>query len=115
MAKLEWKAPIEAVHGKLFKGFGAAKRTTPNAKGEVFNYSVFYGKRNLTLHPLSTDEVTHRTDFAAIMALYSARRADVTKRAQDAAGFKAQSTYTTLRSYIWSVCAAQYAASQEED
>jgi len=113
MAKIDWKYPIEAIHGALKKGvFGAAKHKSANAKGEVYNYSVNYGKR--TTDP-SQDEIDHRTKFGAIAAMVGARRNDITKRSQDQAAFKAQSTYTTLRSYLWSICAAQWEAAQDEN
>jgi len=114
MARIEWKFPIEVMHGKLKKGvFGAAKRTIANADGEQYNFSVFYGKRNTELHPVSTGEQTAREDFKAIAALVAARRKNVTKRIQDQTAFEAQTACKTFTQYLWSVCKAEYEAAED--
>jgi len=110
MAKLKFYYPIEEVHGALKKKvFGAAKRTTPNAEGEQANFSVIYGKRTAEV---TEAERARWTKFGAIAAMVGARRKNVTKRVQDQVAFKAQSTYKTLTSYLWSICKAEYLASQ---
>jgi len=105
MAKIEWKTPIEAVHGKLFAGFGAAKRKSPNAEGEQPNYSVFYGKRT---KPVSSDETAARTRWGAIAAMVATRRKNATQRSQDIVAFNAQTAIPTMRKYLWSKCIAEY-------
>jgi len=112
MAKIDWKEPIEAMHGKIVGDFGAAKRKNANAKGEHYNFSVRYGKRDLTLHPVGTDEAAARSQFSAVSKLVGARRKNAQKRVQDAQAFAAQSTCKTLTEYLWSVCKAEYTASQ---
>jgi len=106
MAKIEWKSPIEAMHGKLFEGFGAAKRKSVNQQGEQPNFSVFYGKRSTTP---GNAELANRTRFATLSAMYELRKADSAKRLADQAAFKNQSYYKTLRAYMWSKCADELA------
>jgi len=106
MAKLEWKYPIEAVHGALKKKvFGAAKRKLANAEGEQYNYSVTYGQRS---KEFTTDEIERQTRFKAIAQMVATRRKDISKRVADHVAFKAQTTYKTFTKYLWSVCTAQY-------
>jgi len=107
MAKIEWKSPIEAMHGKVFAGFGAAKRKSANANGEQYNFSVRYGKRSTT--PTSAEQ-GRWARFKAIALLVATRRTNSTKKIADMAAFKAQSTYKTFTSYLWSICTAEYEA-----
>jgi len=115
MAKFEWNAPISAVHGRLWKGMGAAKRRIANADGEQPNYSVSYGSRDLTNHPITEHEQSIRDKFKAIALLVAARRKNAQKRVQDAVAFQNQTTYKTLTSYLWSICTAEYLADLQED
>ena len=104
------------MHGALKHGvMGAAMRSTKNAKGEQFNFSVFYGQRDLTNHPLSTGEIAARDKFAAVRAAVEARKGNPTKRVQDQNAFKAQSTYKTLNAYLWAVCGAEYDEAHSEE
>lgn len=116
MARLKWVYPIEEIHGALKKGvMGAAMRSTANNKGERFNFSVFYGKRDLTNKPLSADETAAREKFAAVRAAVIARKNNPGKRVTDQNAFKAQSTYKTMNAYLWSVCGAEYDAAHTEE
>jgi len=105
MAHVDWKMPIEAVHGKLFKGFGAAKRKSPNAEGEQPNYSVFYGERKKAV---SSDETAARTRWGAIAKMVANRRKNATQRSADIVAFNAQTAIPTMRKYLWSVCITEY-------
>ncbi|MCQ2342157.1 MAG: hypothetical protein MJZ75_01500 [Paludibacteraceae bacterium] len=114
MASIKWKYPIESIHGALKKKvFGAAMRKAKNAKGEQPNFSVQYGERDLVNHPITSGENAARARFAAVRALVADRKDDSTKRAQDQAAFKAQSTYTTLSAYLWHVCGQEYDSAQD--
>jgi len=115
MAKLEYEYPIKSVRGKLKDTFGAAKRKLANAEGKQDPFSVIYGERNTTAHPITEHEQSIRDKFKAISLLVAARRKNAQKRVQDAVAFQAQSTYKTLTSYLWSVCTAEYVASLVED
>jgi len=115
MAKIEWIDPIKAMHGKVAGNFGAAKRKLANADGEQPNFSVRYGSRNTSLHPITEHEQSIRDKFKAISLLVAARRKNAQKRVQDAVAFMNQTTYKTLTSYLWSVCTAEYVASLVED
>ncbi len=113
MGKVLWKYPIEEIHGKLRTDFGAAQRKSKNGNGERDPFTVIYGKRDMTNHPLSSYEVEARARFAAIRALVEEHRCNITKRVADYAGFKAQSTYKTMNKYLWAICTAEYNASLE--
>jgi len=104
MALFEWNAPISAVHGKLWKGMGAAKRKSANNKGEQPNYSVNYGKRTTAA---TAAELAARTRFATLVAMYNFRKADTTKRILDQTNFRLQSTYKTLKAYVFAQCIAE--------
>jgi len=105
MAILEWKYPIDAVHGALKKKvFGAAKRKSANNKGEQHNFSVNYGDRKTAV---SAAELAARTRFATLVAMYNFRKADTTKRILDQTNFRLQSTYKTLKAYVFAQCIAE--------
>ena len=110
MAKISFVYPIEEIVGKLKGKFGAGRHKNPNAKGERNQWTIHYGTRSTAV---TSDEMAARDRFGAIAAMVAARKIDNTKRAQDAAAFRAQSTYKTLTKYLWSVCTAEYEAAQE--
>ena len=62
--------------------------------------------------PVKPSEVIQRERFAAISRAVNARAHDINKMSQDQAAFKAQSTYTTMRSYLWALEAEAYDAQQ---
>ena len=105
MAKLEWKTPIEAVHGKLYSGFGAAKRKSANASGEQPNFSVMYGKRST---PYSQAEIDYQTKWGAIARMVALRRTNQQQKIADQAAFKAQTEYKTLTTFLWHLAAEEY-------
>ena len=114
MGKVLWKYPIEEIHGKLRTDFGAAQRKSKNGNGERDPFTVIYGKRDLTNHPLSTAEIAARTRFAAVRALVDLHKSDQQKRMADVTAFRAQTTYKTLNKYLWAICAQEYDEAAEE-
>jgi len=110
MAKLEYEYPIKSVRGKLKDSFGANKRKLANAKGKQEPFSIIFGERDLTNHPVTEAETAHRDKFKAIQALVAARQKNASQKVTDAVAFKAQTAAPTMKKYLWNVCTAQYLA-----
>ncbi|MCQ2311515.1 MAG: hypothetical protein MJZ64_07200 [Paludibacteraceae bacterium] len=114
MARMKFAYPIEELHGKIKGNFGAAQRQSKNNAGEGRAYSVNYGKRDLTNHPITSDEQARWNRFAAVQALVAARKLNNVKRVQDQQAFANQTEYKTLNAYLWHVCGQEYDASLED-
>ena len=100
MARITYIEPVASVSGKLFGKsniiFMTRKAATSNTDVPNFTHSV--GKR--TTQP-SENELQHRTKFGTIAKAVSTRLTNPTQMAKDQAAYKAQSTYKTLRQYVW--------------
>ena len=111
MAKLKFAYPIEEVHGKLAKGFGAAQRRAKNNAGEREPFTVRYGE--ITKAPTAL-QMQQRADFGAINKLMAQHRASIQQRQTDQAGFRAQTEYKTFNAYLYNTCKGEYEASLTE-
>ena len=111
MAKVKWAYPIEELHGKLAKGFGAAQRKAKNNNGEREPFTVRYGE--ITKAPTALQLQT-RADFGAINKLMAQHRASIQQRQTDQQGFRAQTEYKTFNAYLYNVCKQEYEAAQSE-
>ncbi len=100
MARITYIEPVESVSGKLFNKsniiFMRRKAATSNQDVPNFTHSV--GKRST--QP-SENELQHRTKFGQICKNVAKRLQDPTQMAKDQAAYKAQSTYKTLRQFVW--------------
>ena len=100
MARITYIEPVESASGKLFNKsniiFMRRKAATSNTDVPNFTHSV--GKRST--QP-SESELQHRTKFGSIAKAVSKRLVNPTEMAKDQVAFKAQSTYKTLRQYVW--------------
>lgn len=100
MARITYIEPVQSVSGKLFKSsniiFMRRRAATSNTDGPNFTHSV--GKRST--QP-SENELQHRSKFGSIAKAVSQRLTNPTEMAKDQVGFKGQSTYKTLRQYVW--------------
>ena len=100
MARITYIEPVQSVSGKLFKSsniiFMRRKAATSNDAVPNFTHSV--GKRST--QP-SESELQHRTKFGSIAKAVSTRLQNPTQMAKDQVAFKAQSTYKTLRQFVW--------------
>ena len=111
MAKIVYIAPVKSVSGKLSKKsdvvYMVRRAATSNeAMLENPNYSRVQGVRST---PYSDAEKAAQVRFGKICMKTNERLNDATKQAADAAAFKAQSTYTTLRQFVWHEVAATVA------
>ena len=111
MAKLKFAYPIEEVHGKLAKGFGAAQRKAKNNAGEREPFTVRYGE--ITKAPTALQLQT-RADFGTINKMMAQHRASIQQRQTDKQGFRSQTTYKTFNAYLYNPCKAEYEALQAE-
>ena len=100
MARITYIEPVATVSGKLFNKsniiFMRRKAATSNSAIPNFTHSV--GKRST--QP-SESELAHRTKFGTIAKAVSQRLTNPTQMAKDQVAFKSQSTYKTLRQYVW--------------
>lgn len=102
-------APVDNASGKIFgkkEKFVAVRRTW----GKRQRGCTAMGERDLINHPVTETERTHRTRFGAICKATLIRLSDPNKINEDRAAFKAQTTYKTLRQYVWHQCADEYDA-----
>ena len=100
MAKVDYIAPVEAVHGKLSRQdrYGFAKRSAANGHGNRVAYTFKAGRRST--QP-SEDELALREKFAAVAKRTRERLQDPTKIAQDMVAFAAQSKYKTIYRFVF--------------
>ena len=81
-----------------------AATTNPNCQRVYIKPADAYERKTAP----SADEIAQRTRFGAIARMVNTRMHDQAKIAQDQAAFKAQTHYTTMRSYLWNVCTTEY-------
>ena len=122
MAKVVWAPGISTVSGALVKidkksphaadqqMLLATHRTAPTMSKKCNNLYL-RGLQSVTRStPVTADEQVIRTRFAAVARAVAVRKKDLAHVASDLAAFNAQKEtgYPTLKSYLWSVCAAIY-------
>ena len=86
----------------------AVHRVSPTTNPNCQRLYSFSADRYKSSVPPSADTIAQRTRFGAIARMVNTRAHDQTKIAQDQAAFKAQTHYTTMRSYLWNVCTTEY-------
>ena len=84
-----------------------AESTNPNCQ-RIYSFAPDRYKRSV---PFSPEEVAHHNRFKAIAQAVAARRADLSKVTADQQAFAAQRDLPngkkTMKSYLWSICAAE--------
>ncbi|MGN0234927.1 MAG: hypothetical protein ACI4BD_01230 [Paludibacteraceae bacterium] len=100
MAKVEYIAPVEAVHGKLSKAdrYGFAKRKKQNGNGERISYTFRHTRP--TTEP-SQEMLVQRSKFAAAVKATRVRLNDPDKALADMIAFSKQTQYKTIYSYVF--------------
>ena len=109
LTKINKKSP-HAVDQKMIL---ATHRDAPTTQVGKCNRMYLRGLSSVTRStPVTADEITQRTKFAAVSAAVNTRLKDPTKITADTAAFNAQKNTpggkTTMRSYIWSLESAAY-------
>ncbi len=123
MAKVEWSAGIDSVSGALSKpGKNGQHRCAKMLLGthriaETTSSDcnrVYLRKKVTRSTPVTTKEMRLRVRFAAVAAAVAARKDSLEYASSDQAAFLAQKDSAngkkTMKSYLWSVCAAAYDA-----
>ena len=103
MAKVEYVAPVDAVHGKLSKGdkYGFARRKKANNKGERPNFTFVHTTR--TTAP-SQNEIARRNAFKQAAIATRARLMDPDQSLTDQIAFAQQTKYKTMYAYVFNQC-----------
>ena len=103
MAKVEYMAPVEAIHGKLSKGdrYGFARRKKSNNNGERPNFTFVHTKRTT---PVSQDELLRREKFKQACNKTRERLNDPDQSLTDQIAFTQQTKYKTIYAYVFNQC-----------
>ena len=103
MAKVEYVAPVDAVHGKLSKGdkYGFARRKKPNNNGERPNFTFVHTKRTT---PVTQDELLRREKFKQACNATRERLNNPDQSLTDQIAFTQQTKYKTLYAYVFNQC-----------
>ena len=121
MAHVEWSAGIDSVSGALSKpGKNGQHRCAKMLLGthrvaatENPNCNrLFLRKKVKRSTPLTSNELDARTRFSAVAAAVKARKSDLSQITNDQIAFAAQKDTAggkkTIKSYLWSICGAEY-------
>ena len=121
MAKVTWSAGIDHVSGALAKPSKSGQHSCAKmllgthriapSESQDCNRLYLRSKTKRGTQP-STRELKIRERFAAVAAMVTARRADLTKIVADQQAFLAQVNTAggakTMRAYLWRVCGEEY-------
>ena len=99
-------APVENASGKIFgkKQPWVAVRRVWGKRKKGCSVS---GERDMVNHPYTEKELTHRTKFATIARMVTARMQDPSKMVEDQQAFREQTEYDTMRKYLWHLIAEE--------
>ena len=103
MAKVEYVAPVDAVHGKLSKGdkYGFARRKKANNNGERPNFTFVHTKRTT---PVTQDELLRREKFKQACNKTRERLNNPDQSLMDQIAFTQQTKYKTIYAYVFNQC-----------
>lgn len=97
------------VSGKpTFKYFGSYTKTGDTKHMKNCTSTLFFVRKNRRLSNYSTDELKNQLRFKTVSAAVAARMKNPAQMITDQAAFAAQSTYKSMKSYIWSLELAAY-------
>ena len=121
MAHVEWSAGIDSVSGALSKpGKNGQHRCAKMLLGthrvaatENPNCNrLFLRKKVKRSTALTSNELDARARFSAVAAAVKARKSDLSQITNDQIAFAAQKDTAggkkTMKSYLWSICGAEY-------
>ena len=121
MAHVEWSAGIDSVSGALSKpGKNGQHRCAKMLLGthrvaatENPNCNrLFLRKKVKRSTPLTSNELDARARFSAVAAAVKVRKSDLSQITNDQIAFAAQKDTAggkkTMKSYLWSICGAEY-------
>ncbi|MBQ6777621.1 MAG: hypothetical protein IJP52_04855 [Paludibacteraceae bacterium] len=120
MAKVEWADAIKTVSGALVKinkksphaadqkmvlGTHRTAPTTNTACSRIYLRGLSSVTRST---PFTAEDLARQLRFKTVSAAVAARMKDPAKMIADNTAFNAQSTYKTMKSYLWALEKATY-------
>jgi len=120
MAKVEWADAIKTVSGALVKinkksphaadqkmvlGTHRTAPTTNTACSRIYLRGLSSVTRST---PFTAEDLARQLRFKTVSAAVAARMKDPAKMIADNTAFNAQSTYKTMKSYLWALEKASY-------
>ena len=116
MAKVDWNEAINSVSGALSKpgkGQHSCRKmvlaTHRVAETTNRNCNRLYVRSKIERSTAPTEnEVAQRLKFGTIAKAVNARAKDLTKITADQEAYAAQTKYTTMKSFLWSLEKAEY-------
>ena len=120
MAKVEWADAIKTVSGALVKinkksphaadqkmvlGTHRTAPTTSTGCSRIYLRGLSSVTRST---PFTQEDLARQLRFKTVSAAVAARMKDPAKMIADQASFNAQSTYKTMKSYLWALEKASY-------
>ena len=120
MAKVEWADAIKTVSGALVKinkksphaadqkmvlGTHRTAPTTNTACSRIYLRGLSSVTRST---PFTQEDLARQLRFKTVSAAVAARMKDPAKMIADNTAFNAQSTYKTMKSYLWALEKATY-------
>ena len=120
MAKVEWADAIKTVSGALVKinkksphaadqkmvlGTHRTAPTTNTACSRIYLRGLSAVTRST---PFTQEDLARQLRFKTVSAAVAARMKDPAKMIADNTAFNAQSTYKTMKSYLWALEKATY-------
>ncbi len=117
MAKVGWSAGIDYVSGALAKPSKSGQHSCAKmllgthrvAETTSKSCTRLYLRNRIERSTAPTEnEIAQRLKFGTIAKAVNARAKDLTKITADQEAYAAQSKYTTMRSFLWSLEKAEY-------
>ena len=126
MANVEWSAGIDSVSGALAKPSKSGQHSCDKmllgthriaATTNDHCTRIYLRKKRKRSTPVTAREAQIRTRFSAVTRAVAARAKDLMNMTTDQANFLAQKDQPngkkTMKSYLWSICAAAYDAEHQ--
>jgi len=120
MAKVEWADAIKTVSGALVKinkksphaadqkMVLATHRVAPTESNQCSNLYLRGLSAVTRSTPFTAEDLARQLRFKTVSAAVAARMKDPAKMIADNTAFNAQSTYKTMKSYLWALEKATY-------
>lgn len=93
---------------KAYKYFGSYTKTQDNKFEKNCTSTLFFVRKNRRMTSYSQDELANQLRFKTVSTAVAARMKDPAQMITDQAAFVAQTTYKSMKSYIWSLELAAY-------
>lgn len=95
---------------KPYKYLGSYTKTQDNKNEKNCTSTLFFVRKNRRLTNYSQDELANQLRFKTVSTAVAVRMKNPAQMVTDQAAFAAQTTYKSMKSYIWSLELAAYDA-----